>query len=381
MITANEIFRKVAKKYPFFLRSVVAGDSFVRMSIPCDKKPSKDLAEYDSELKNILSQSKEKKGFGYSILWQNVKSKTLGEQDLPKEIYFETEIDFLRFLRKESEVAQFRNDIDSILTTFPILKDWCGKYPLKVVENSIQWTDILKVLNYFQKNPCPNLYIRELPIKVHTKFIEQNKGLLRELLDIIISDFVNIDESRFEARYNLKFEEPIVRFRILDKAFSYKYFSGADDISLPISQFKNIDIPLDVVYIVENKMNMLTFPNMANSIVMWGQGFGVDIMKDVEWMKAKKIYYWGDLDVHGFQILSEIRTHFNQVESFLMDSDTFDKFFEGDKGSETNVEKELCLTLEEKRMFQNLKESNLRLEQEKIPFEYALVRIPEYKTE
>jgi hypothetical protein len=121
---------------------------------------------------------------------------------------------------------------------------------------------------------------------------------------------------------------------------------------------------------------MLTFPILRDSIVIWSHGFGVDIMKDVEWLKTKNIYYWGDLDAHGFQILSEIRSHFEQVESFLMDRDTFDSFYEGDKGAETNVEKGLFLTSEEYDMFEHLKVNNLRLEQEKIPLEYAKTRIP-----
>jgi hypothetical protein len=60
-----------------------------------------------------------------------------------------------------------------------------------------------------------------------------------------------------------------------------------------------------------------------------------------------------------------------------MDRETFDKFFEGDKGKETNVEKELCLTSEENDMFQYLKINNLRLEQEKITYEYTLEKIPQ----
>lgn len=72
----------------------------------------------------------------------------------------------------------------------------------------------------------------------------------------------------------------------------------------------------------------------------------------------------------GFQILSEIRTHFPQVESFLMDKETFDKFYEGEVGTATNVEKVLCLTQEEKEMLDFLRSGNYRLEQEKIPFEY-----------
>ena len=122
---------------------------------------------------------------------------------------------------------------------------------------------------------------------------------------------------------------------------------------------------------------MLAFPIKRDSIVIWGHGFGVDIMKNVEWLKTKKIYYWGDLDAYGFQILSEIRTYFGQVESFMMDRNTFDLFYEGDKGTETNVEKDLCLTPEENEMFRYLKENNLRLEQEKIPLEYVRTNIPE----
>lgn len=58
-----------------------------------------------------------------------------------------------------------------------------------------------------------------------------------------------------------------------------------------------------------------------------------------------------------------------------MDRGTFDNFFEGNIGSETKVEKDLFLTQEEKLMFDYLKENNYRLEQEKIPNEYALARI------
>ena len=151
---------------------------------------------------------------------------------------------------------------------------------------------------------------------------------------------------------------------------------GVDDMSTPISQFRETEIPVETVYIVENKMNMLTFPPIQKSIVVWGHGFGVDILKDVAWLKSKKIFYWGDLDAQGLQILSEIRTHFPQVESFLMDRETFDLYNEGEVGTETNVEKVMCLTPEEKELFDFLKSGNYRLEQEKIPFAYASSKIP-----
>ena len=93
------------------------------------------------------------------------------------------------------------------------------------------------MLTYFSHTPQPNLYIRELPIKVHTKFIEQNKGILKELLDILIADYVNTGEKRFEARYHLKYDEELIRIRFLDENLSHRYTGGLKEISLPISEF------------------------------------------------------------------------------------------------------------------------------------------------
>ena len=78
-----------------------------------------------------------------------------------------------------------------------------------------------------------------------------------------------------------------MRFRILDEDVSLQLIVGIDDLSISISEFQHLSLPIQTVYVVENKINMLTFPNKRDSIVIWGHGFGVDIMKDVEWLKTK----------------------------------------------------------------------------------------------
>lgn len=375
MITPIEIKKKAENKYCAYLQSIVEESSFFPLIITGNKKPSENTVVFEKELSALIKSSKEKKGYGYTIEYQMVKTKQHGRQDIPMCISFQSESDYLKFIHKENETLKFRNDIRNIFRSFHELKDWVYKYPNKIIENN--WDDLLKVCTYFKNNPKSYLYIRELPIQVHTKFIEHNKSVIKELLDIIIAEHVNKEEKQFERRFNLKYDETLVRFRILDKTISRKQFSGIVDLSIPISQFQYFNLPIQTVYVVENKMNMLTFPNKESSIVVWGHGFGVDVMKDVEWLNTKRIYYWGDLDAQGFQILSELRSHFDHVESFLMDRETFNKYFEGDKGTETNVEKELCLTIEETDMFKYLKENNYRLEQEKIPFEYAITKIPD----
>ena len=374
MITPTEIRQKASNKYNSYLQSVVEGIPFSPIPIAGNKKPNADPVKFEAELTELINHSKNKKGFGYVIEYQTVKTKLMGTQGLPTSIVFQTESDYLKFIGKEKETAEFKKDIATILSVFPELKEWILKYPQKVIDND--WDGLLKVCTYFKHNPTPHMYIRELPIQVHTKFIERNKGVVKELLNIIIADYINGNEKDFEPRFNLKYAEPIVRFRILDHSLSQQSFSGIEDISIPLGQFQNLNLPIKSVYIVENKINMLSFPTIDNSIVIWGEGFGVDKVKDALWLNDKEIYYWGDLDAHGFQILSEARSHFHHIKSFLMDRATFDAFFEGDEGTITTVEKDLCLTPEENELFQYLKSNNLRLEQEKIPYAYAYQRIP-----
>ncbi len=376
MITPTEIRKKAENKYLTFLRLVLERQAFNPIVIVGNKKPNDDTAQFEKELTELIAHSKEKKGYGYSIEYQKVKTRKHGEQDIPVSISFLTEQDYLKYIGKEQGTVGFRKDVERILSAFPELVEWVCRFPNKVLDNHRVWDDLLKVCIYFKVNPKPQLYIRELPIQVDTKFIERNKGIIKELLDIIIAKSVNPDETRFETRFNLRHDEPVVRFRVLDKTLSKALFSGIDDMSIPISKFRETEIPVETVYIVENKMNMLTFPPIHKSIVVWGHGFGVDLLKDVMWLRSKKILYWGDLDVHGFQILSELRSHFSQVESFLMDRETFNRFYEDGIGAETNVEKVLLLTPEEKEMFDFLRGGNYRLEQEKIPFEYASSKIP-----
>lgn len=375
MITSAEIKKKALRKYTDYLRNVAAGITFQPIEIQCDKKASDTIAEYQKEYNDIRSLSKEVKGYGYSIEWKTVKNKMLGTQDFPCKIKFETAEDFERFLQKTKEVADFRKNVALINGKFAELQHWIEKFPQKVINNSEDWNDILKVLDYFSKNHQPQLYIRELPIEVHTKFIERNKALIGELLDIVIKEYINTNEKEFEKRYNLHYDEPTVRMRLLDRTLAKKLFYGLDDITIPVSLFLKLQIPISKVYIVENKVNFLTFPLIPNSIVIWGKGYGVASIKESELLKSIDLIYWGDLDAQGFEILSQFRSYFAHVKSLLMDKATFDNYFEKECGTPSKISVKLNLTTEEEELYQYIKVNNYRLEQEKIPQRYVIEQL------
>lgn len=375
MISPNEIKTKAERKYFSFLQSVVQAIPFSRIIIPGDKTYSKtSLAEFHNEILALANQSKEKKGFGFTIEYQTVKTKTIGMQSLPTIFYFDSEKDFLKFLGKENEVDIFIDNWRLIHSNFPELKDWIIKNPTKIIQHQDKWEGIIKVCNYFKNCPKPNLYIRELPVNVHTKFIESNQSIITELLDVIIQNHINLNERDFEKRFNLKFREPLVRFKVLDKKISQTYFSNLDDIAIPVSQFVNLRLPLRQVLIVENKTTLyttLTLPKMDKTIAIFGQGNAVTNIQDAKWLNNISVLYWGDIDAHGFEILSRIRKHFRHTKSVLMDKTTFEKFFENDSGKPTTDTTTLNLTENESELYNLLKTNNWRLEQEKIPFDYV----------
>lgn len=375
MITAAEIKTKAQRKYPDYLRRIITDEPFEPVVIICDKKPSATLAQYEKELEDIRSLSQEVKGYGYTIEWKKVNSKALGMQDFPDKVMFETPEDYERFLYKTNEVKCFRNNISNILADFPALREWIEKYPMKVVDNGDKWCDLLKVVTYFAENPHPNLYIRELPIEVHTKFIERNKSIIRELLDVIIAPYISNGEKDFEKRFHLKCVEPTVRMRVLDKAVASKCFNGVDDVSVPVSSFCNLRLPVGKVFVVENQINFLTFPRIVDAIVIWGKGYAVSAIKESEMLKSSALYYWGDLDAQGFEILSQFRGYFPQTQSLLMDKNTFKIYFENDSGTPSNVHADLNLTEEEMALYEYIKSNNYRLEQEKIPQSFVVKSI------
>ena len=374
MINPADIHKKALRKYPEFLRSLISNETIFPLEIRSNKNPSKNLQAFSKELSELIKYSKEKKGYGYCIEFQRKNTRSNSTQDLPKRILFKTENDFVNYINKKSEVIEFIKNHTEIIKLFPELYEWSKIYPTKITKHQKSWNQILKVCLYFKKNPKPNIYIRELPIQVHTKFVESNKPIISELLDVLIASEVNTSYRKFEKRYNLKYSPPLVRFKILDPEIAKLYFSHVDDLSVPLPIFKYLDLSIDTIIVVENKTSLyttLTLPLKKGTIAIFGSGFKVSNLKCIKWFQDKEILYWGDIDIHGFEILSQMRGYYSQTKSLMMDEETFLKFYENEKGSLSKTENLSNLTFEEHNLYLRIQESNCRLEQEKIPLDYV----------
>ncbi len=91
--------------------------------------------------------------------------------------------------------------------------------------------------------------------------------------------------------------------------------------------------------------------------------------KGVPWLQSARVLYWGDLDAHGFAILSRLRGFVPGVRSFLMDRSVLEGHWNlavPDEMPAPSFDWRM-LTCEEYAVWELLRERRLRLEQERIP--------------
>ena len=323
----------------------------------------------------LKQASVEAKGYGYRIGYREVQHRQLGTQLLPDTLSFDTRDDLLRFIQKKQAFpALYQTGLETV-AEFPVLRSWLLKYPTKLMEYAAIWSALLAVCRYFLHHPQPGRYLRELDIPgVDSKFIGQNKAILSELLDAVLPetafdpDSSGLRQHGFERRYGLKYEEPLLRLRLLDAALSP--VAGITDMSLPVSQLAQWEIPCQRVFVTENKTNGLSFPDMPGSIVMFGLGYGIDTLAEIPWLHTRQIVYWGDLDTHGFSILSRMRRYFPQTQSLLMDTPTLQQYAhlcveEPENARCADILQHLQPA--ELALYQQLQQTHQRLEQERLP--------------
>jgi hypothetical protein len=372
------------------LAASIHGESMFPMRIPLKHPTAREISNRFDEVRRwittLSAQCKRETGNGFSLEWREISHRQLGKNRLPVAAIIESEQDALTIIGKQKQAKQFKTLADSTISAFPQLGDWLQKRPLQVLKHAHDWPQLLNVMQWMSQHPRPNIYLRQIDLPdIHTKFIECHKSLLIELLDIILpADVIDIEATgvkEFERRYGFRSKPVQIRFRLLEPDSTLE---GLTDLAVPALELARLRLPVTTVFITENDINGLAFPSIAKSMVIFGLGYGLQVLKEISWLNDKAIYYWGDIDTHGFAMLDQIRQYFPHTESLLMNKETLlaHRQLWGEENKPTSRDLDYLRPQENelyREIINNSYANNLRLEQERIGISWLKASLSKFE--
>ena len=361
------------------LASVAGGESVFPRRLALKGPDSRALGERFSEVRDWIAGLVANEGL-YRIEWRSVNHRVLGANRIPSAIWIDTLEQALGLIGKHRAAERFAGMVERTRETRAELIPWLAKRPLRALALAEEWPQLLAIVDWLSKHPRPEVYLRQVDLPgVHTKLIEGHRTVLAELFDLVLPeeaiDATHTGAFGFCRRYGFLDKPARVRFRMLDPTVRLLPMASDQDITLTQAAFSSLAPPVTTVFITENEINFLAFPNVRDSMVIFGAGYGFANLATVHWLQEKNILYWGDIDTHGFAILNQLRGFFPHTVSFLMDRETLlahRQFWGSEPQSQTGDL--LRLTTEEQALYDQLRQHtwgvSVRLEQEKIGFQF-----------
>ena len=361
------------------LASVAGGESVFPRRLALKGPDSRALGERFSEVRDWIAGLVANEGL-YRIEWRSVNHRVLGANRIPSAIWIDTLEQALGLIGKHRAAERFAGMVERTRETRAELIPWLAKRPLRALALAEEWPQLLAIVDWLSKHPRPEVYLRQVDLPgVHTKLIEGHRAVLAELFDLVLPeeaiDATHTGAFGFCRRYGFLDKPARVRFRMLDPTVRLLPMASDQDITLTQAAFSSLTPPVTTVFITENEINFLAFPNVRDSMVIFGAGYGFANLIAAHWLQEKNILYWGDIDTHGFAILNQLRGFFPHTVSFLMDRETLlahRQFWGSEPQPQTGDL--LRLTTEEQALYDQLRQHtwgvSVRLEQEKIGFQF-----------
>lgn len=358
------------------LGSLVDGEALFPLRLRLKGPSSAELADRFAEARRWIAELRQ--GTHYRVVMTEVRHRVLGANQVPDQVWIDTLDDALALIGRTRDAKRFRTLLALTREREPSALAWLGRRPLDALELAGEWPLLLDVVAWVRAHPRPGTYLREIDVPgVHTKLVEGRRAVLTALLDAALPPEAIDDHfsgaSQFCQRYGFRDKPARIRFRLLDPGHSLVSPGTDQDLGVNADAFARLEPPVRRVFVTENEINFLAFPRVEDSLVVFGAGYGFETLAAAEWLRRCDLYYWGDIDTHGFAILDQLRSALPHAESFLMDRETL-LAHECHWAEEPRpVNRELPrLHPAERALYDDLRQDRirpaLRLEQERIRF-------------
>jgi hypothetical protein len=367
----KDLIDQLSKKYSNYLKNKFAGHPFTPIPLRGVRKYPEEVIAFFKALDDFNAYNKEKIGKGWTIDWREVKK--FGRQYWPSAITVDTEGDFLFLIGKKSSTEKILRRFDQLMQWQPSLQQLFEKYPDLIEKHEPLWDKLMPTLDYLLQHSVKGKLIRDISIPADTKFLERNQKILLQLLKCIDPERGDPTAKTLEEFLELGSLPDFWKMYWLDEQMAQNYTNGEMRLSKELDWLRNIRWENQEIWLVENLKSLYDCPPRKNALAIFSRGFDLHRLKGIHTFQQARLYYWGDLDEHGFIMLSQMRELYPQVQSVFMDINTLQLHIEHlHHVPFVGKERPRRLTPAEWEAFDFLEENNGRIEQERIRGDYLI---------
>lgn len=312
----------------------------------------------------------------FHFTYQNHRFVGMGNASIPVRITFTDIPAIFRLIGRAEEASSYKKAYATVRETVSQLLPWMltskgirtFKEPTTVRIYLAVLRSLVKFFQQQREASASPLYLRDIRLApVDTKFWERESSFILAVYQALYPEdgirnwtdlLTRLQLVRFPTQYAIRFLDDALRIHP-----KLEWFSSSPD------QLDALDLHPRVIFLVENKTNFLRFPKVKDAILLFSSGKSIPyLLSCLNWLKEHPhIYYWGDMDEDGFEMLNRARSILPQIQSFLMEKDLLLRYQNQlvfDEGLRFELAKLQFLTPMEKEAFLSLRSQ--RLEQECI---------------
>ena len=349
----------------------------ISLKVPTDQQARDNLGHFHAFFKAWTD-------FAYPELveWQERQYRQLSEQRVPVKLRIFSLQQLTELLGTEQQLENWLDKISSFLKQSFVHDRHQHRlfqtliHHLEQIERYSQqeWQWLIQLIEQLKPNMGAGLYLRALPLSaVNTKFLEQNLLLTEVICNVLYDDEIVLAGGLLAWLDCLDSPKGWLTIKPVCLNVQEK-LGGLPVFQLSTEVLDQFELPAERIIVVENIQSGLACPYLENSIVVCGGGKNISWM-NAKWLQHKQVFYWGDIDSEGLNILSMVRQKIPHVIALMMDEATVLQFQNHMVDEPDSIFSEpQYLTADELKLFHDLRAQtfkNRRLEQERISVDWV----------
>lgn len=375
--TPDDLRARVRRRWEdgTLLRSLAAGEEFPVQDLPVRGPKASEIGADLGAVQAWIARLEEgsRSGARYELVWREIGGREFGRNHIPTRARLTAHEQAWALLGVQRQVTAYADLLALVADDAPV-RQWVVTHPLKALAAAEDWEQLLAAYRWLDRARGSGVHLRTIDAPgVDTKFVEQHRVVLSQLLGVGRSGPSFVKDLRLAAKpemVRMRFEPGILGLP-----------PSVTEASLRWQEVADLRVGVQSAVVVENETTFLSLDPPHEGVLLWGKGFDVDRIGALRWLADVPVWYWGDLDTHGFAILDRLRAWLPRAASFLMDRDTLlqHRARWGSEPSPTSA-RLTRLGAEEAALYADLVEdryaSSVRLEQERIDWSWVRQHLP-----